>query len=784
MKLLASDSALNDKDRVNVMKNEQFSPLSEQENTMELEKINTTEFPTVVVAEPEFDSEKTIKKMRNSKKKRGFFRKVTVHAESDEAIVAQESSGMMTAEEDEVKVFGNDEMADTCEVSVSQKTRILDDHDDADAGNEQVTQMVLDGFEGDEVAEEGEDEALYRIRQEKIQDFSQKREEHERAEAKQAEEQLESKADETPETPVEKPVEQPQREEFVSYHQQAALRQKLQTASRKAGSSLIVAAVSELILFFMAVLSFATPAVSMMPATYLIFHLALLTVMIVTCGKRLKIGFSNLFRRFATIESGVALVTVVTVIHTVLQLINPAGISDGSMPLFTAVTGFSLLLLQLSQKLEATRVSRMFDLVAAQGEKLTAKRIEDSALAEEIGRPAVAIGEPRVTYFRKTEFSSDYLMNTEDSDCGHSLMRWYLPLVLILSFVAALVYLLLNGVTSWLFAVTVFCAMLCISTPAVLALYLFSSIAVATNSMRSQKTALIGYDAVREYGSSHAVAIDAIDLFPETSVLLHGIKTFAGTRIDDAILDAASVSVRAGGPLSHVFRRMILNKVDMLHEVDTLVYEQDMGLSGWVSGRRVLIGNRKLLDNHGIDIPSKDYEERYAKNGRQLVYLSIAGELSAMFVVSYIATPHIKKVLTDLTNRRVTLLVRTCDPNITEALVASTFELNGFYVELFGAPAGRSFETLVEGVSKQESAGIVSNGDMTGMMDALARCRRLRSGVCFFTVIQSILGIFGLALTACLAFISGTVLPPLYAVEFLVASAVISTLSAWGFSKA
>ena len=362
-------------------------------------------------------------------------------------------------------------------------------------------------------------------------------------------------------------------------------------------------------------------------------------------------------------------------------------------------------------------------------------------------------------------------------------MRWYLPTTAALSLVVSVVYLLLNGLIAWLPAVTLFCSMICISSPVLLLLYLRSALASANKDLSASRTAIVGYDAVREYGSSHAVALDAIDLFPENAVLLHGIKTFSGTRIDEAILDAASVSVRAGGPLSHVFRRMILNKVDMLHEVDTLVYEQDMGLSGWVSGRRVLIGNRKLLDNHGIDIPSKDYEDRYAKDGRQLVYLSIAGELSAMFVVSYVAVPAVKKLLTDLTHRRITLLVRTCDPNITESLIASTFGLNGFYVELLGAPAGRSFEALVDGVSEAEAAGIVSAGGIGEMMSALAKCRRLRTGLHFFTAAQAVLGFVGLALAAGMAFVSGVLIPPLYAVEFLGVAALVSAAASFGFAK-
>lgn len=767
--------------RVIVVKKEQSVPLQETENT-EVERVNTTEFPTVVAVEPEYDAKAAPKPAAHAKKKRGLFRnrsKVTpVEAELP---VRQPATVEPDSVEESVKVYGDNVIDDTREVTVSQRTRVLDHESDENESGD-ATQLMLDGFDNEEAIEEGEDEALRRIRREKIQDFSQKREEHERAEAEQTKEPIERGKVVYPEMPLAVPGSEPE-VEFTSHRQLSALRQKLQATQRKAGVSLFIAAIAEIILFFIAVFSFVSPMVSMNPFSYLIVHLVLFAVMLFAVRSRLQVGLARLFSGSITAESGVALMAMLTLVHTALQFLNTTGVADGTTPVLTAVAGLSLLLMQVADKLEADRVSRTFGLVAAQGEKLTAKRIEDSTLAEEIGRPAVALGEPRVTYFRKTKFSGDYLKNSEDPLCGNALMGWYLPITLGVSLIIAVVYLLLNGITSWLLAVTLFCSMVCISSPALLLIYLYSALAAATKGLRKSGTALVGYHAVQEYGSSHAVALDAIDLFPETSVLLHGIKTFSGTRIDEAILDAASVSIRAGGPLSHVFRRMIINKVDMLHEVDTLVYEQDMGLSGWVSGRRVLIGNRKLLDNHGIDIPSKDYEERYAKNGRQLVYLSIAGELSAMFVVSYTADPHVKKILTDLTHRRITILVRTCDPNITESLIASTFGLNGFYVELLGAPAGRSFETLVDGVSPQEPAGIVSTGGIRDMLSALAHCRRLRTGMRFFTVAQAIIGAIGIVMTVSMAFVSGVLIPPLYAVEFLGVAALASVGAAFGFAK-
>jgi hypothetical protein len=517
--------------------------------------------------------------------------------------------------------------------------------------------------------------------------------------------------------------------------------------------------------------------------TYLGIHLVLFVVLMITNGAQIKAGFASLFGQHrVTVETVMSIVSILVVLHTALLATDVGSVADGTAPVLTGVAGLGLMLLQIARRLELTNAVHDFGILSAKTEKLVMKRIEDDVIAEEIGRPAVALGVPRVAYFRRAE-EATVQVEKHSFDPSSGFLAWYFPLSCALSLVVALSYLLLNGFTLWPMALTLLCGMLAISAPMLMGISLYSALFAADNHAREHKTSISGYAAAVGYGNSHAIVLDAMELFPETSIMLHGIKTFSGTRVDEAILDAASVSIRAGGPLSHVFRRMILNKVDMLHEVDTLVYEQDMGLSGWISGRRILIGNRRLLDNHGIDIPSKDYEDRYAINGRQLVYLSIAGELSAMFVVSYNADPAVTKVLKTLTERRITLLVRTCDQNVTEPLLCSVFGLNGYYVELLNAPAGRSFETLVSGVSESEPAQIVSSGGSLGMLTALALCRRLRTGVKVFAVLQALLGLFGVAMIAVPALVGGAIFSPLYAIEYLGISALLLSLFARLFAK-
>ncbi len=753
------------------------------------EQPTTTEFPSLGGGDEAVavnDLVPPIEEKQPERKKRGLFRRRRVTAEPllteqpDEDTAVFETVPVAVPDDTREISLGNDEV---------EKTQVIEL---AEAGgshlvaeDDKATQLMLEGFaqEEDTVAEIAPEEELRRIRQEKIQDFSQRREQLQRevAEAEQA-------ATEEPVT-VE-PVVDADSDEDIPVQETletvpiAERQHVLKAQLHRSGITLMLTAFVEVLLFFMAAFSAASPAVAMEPVSYLILHLVLFAVLLVAGWKEWSVGLKALFaKRQVTAEGVVAAASFLTVVHTALLGLNTSGVADGSCPLLTGLAGLGLLVLQITHRLEVTRQSRDLAVIAAAGDKLAVRRITDGATAEEIGRPAVALGMPRVAYFRRTESVEGYAENGQGFEPSVGLLRWYAPVTLGISLLAALTYLLLNGFTAWIFAVTLFCSMVLVSAPVVVLLSVRATLFAASARARRHRTVTAGYRAVETYGTMHAVALDAMDLFPESSVLLHGIKTFSGTRIDEAILDAASVSVRAGGPLSHAFRRMIVGKVDMLHEVDTLVYEQDMGLSGWISGRRILIGNRKLLDNHGIDIPSRDYEERYAKNGRQLVYLSIAGELSAMFVISYTADPVVKQVLKSLTERKITLLVRTCDQNISEALLTSVFELDGFYVELLGAPAGRSFESLVSGVSPCESADIVSGGGMLGALMALTQCRRLRGGVRLFSVLQALVGLTGLSLVAVAALLGGIVFPPLYAMEYVGAASLLLSLVALLFAK-
>ncbi len=568
------------------------------------------------------------------------------------------------------------------------------------------------------------EELVQRARQERIRDFAFNGDEEE--------------ANEPDEEAAPEPAE-PVLEDFTAYEYTKAVQEELLYRTRTTLFGFVVTAVLELALLVLTLLTGLAGSSPITEMGYLTVHLFALGLMIAINYRAVSEGLSGLFTLQANGDTPAALASSVALLGVVLHFLD----STQPLPYWAPVAGLLLTLCAAGHFAQALCIRRNFAFVAYPGKKYAASLIADENARREIGRRAVGDGEADVVYFRPTGFLSDYLANAYESDRCDGWCRWAVPAGACLSLVLSGIFVLTGHVEGFWDWLRLFTGLLCLSMQ-VSRLAVQLPMNQCGRYMLSRGGFIVGWQAVRQFGSPDGLVVDIADLYPDESMLLHGIKTFAGAHIDDAILDAASLSVRSGGPLAMIFRRIIQNKEDLLHEVDSLVYEQGMGLSGWVDGRRVLVGNRRLLQNHGVDVPSLDYEARYAKDGRRLVYLSTAGELSAMFVVSYLADPDIEAALQELCRAKVTLLVRSCDPNITNEDLCEAFDLDPYYVDILPAAAGRQYMQLVQEESDQTPAVMASNGHILGTARLMSVCRHLHSKTTVALVIQALASALGL----------------------------------------
>ena len=129
-------------------------------------------------------------------------------------------------------------------------------------------------------------------------------------------------------------------------------------------------------------------------------------------------------------------------------------------------------------------------------------------------------------------------------------------------------------------------------------------------------------------------------------------------------------------------------------KIENLSYEDDKGVVGWVSGRRILVGNRDLMKGYGIEPPSRDYEEKYLLGGQAGGIPGFRrGSRGYVRPLLQFGTAARAAELRRMEDNGISLIVRTCDPNITPRLLAQVFDLDEHGIRVFaGAPGTGIFE--------------------------------------------------------------------------------------------
>lgn len=265
-------------------------------------------------------------------------------------------------------------------------------------------------------------------------------------------------------------------------------------------------------------------------------------------------------------------------------------------------------------------------------------------------------------------------------------------------------------------AVAGFCGAMCIFTPASSVLGDVVAMLNINSALKNEDAVIGGFLTGEEVANSNVVMVNGADLFSGDNVKLYDIKTFGGLPLDRAIIDASALLESANSTMCGMFSNIAADEKMPL--VDSIAYEDKMGLSGWVGGKKTLIGNRMIMETHGIGVPPISVDKKIVANGYFPVYFASEGELAALFIVGYTADPQIEHHLHQLVDSGMTILVKTCDPNLTEEMVADYF---GLYRESVKVMSHES-EIVYEKAEKTNNSAMLcgsTRGYLKGIIAAL-----------------------------------------------------------------
>lgn len=342
---------------------------------------------------------------------------------------------------------------------------------------------------------------------------------------------------------------------------------------------------------------------------------------------------------------------------------------------------------------------------------------------------------------RKTDFVEDYMKHSTLSAkfAGKTSLVFYITLG----------FAILSGITAFFYYKSAYDAFYCATIISCIAampsLFLIDSLPLsfAAKKLNSKGAMISGIYGAEKLEMVNAAVVNINDIFPSGTVSMYSMKVLSNNSIDETILKAASLTAAVNSPLEAIFKQIAgTNSSYTIPDSDTVKYEKRLGISGWVDNELLFIGNRSLMEAHGIEIPSIEVDKKILRKGYFPVYVATATTACTLIVIQYDVRQDIAKELRKITELGVTLLVDNCDPNINEEMLCDYFGLYEDSVKIMSNAGVYMYKNATPAANKC-SAPAAYHGSHLNLIKIINCASRIKKSNRLLTIMYTLFAVLG-----------------------------------------
>ncbi|MDE5583537.1 MAG: hypothetical protein K2J08_07520 [Ruminococcus sp.] len=461
-------------------------------------------------------------------------------------------------------------------------------------------------------------------------------------------------------------------------------------------------------------------------------------------------GLKKFFTFKADSDSLTAVTAITCLISIIPGFINPQYIMTERI--YMPVGILSLFMNAIGKLLILNRAKRNFQLVSKDYfERHGIVYVRNEERAELLTRGT--LGDfPILASMRKTDFLTDFLKYTYSADITDKYCKKSTPICFAISLFISVVLTFFCkesffSVDALAFGLSIFslliCSVSCIAMPFVANIPLEK----VSNRTIIKKGVMLGYQSVDDFYDANSILVNTDSLFPEHSIQLSGVKVFSNTKVNEALLEAASLTHHAGSVMRHLFSDVVDENQDVLYQIENFSFEESMGLCGWIHNRRVLFGNRELMKSHNIEgLPTKTKESEYTGENQEAMYLSISGNISALFTVEIKADREVKRWARQLSKHKIYMILKSVDPCLTLEKISKLFGVPENMFRILPKKLHKDFDSETKKTVRL-SASMACSGKFSSFAQLIIGTKVVYSASVLGLIFQTVSIILGFALS-------------------------------------
>ena len=254
---------------------------------------------------------------------------------------------------------------------------------------------------------------------------------------------------------------------------------------------------------------------------------------------------------------------------------------------------------------------------------------------------------------------------------------WFVPIVVSISVVTFFAWYALASEYALSLAVVNAVAVLIIACPCALGLATPMSIMVGMGRGANMGVLIKNAEMLELMEKVDTLVVDKTGTLTEGKPSVTGIKTLANMATEEALLLAASLEKVSEHPLAeavvHAAKEMTLLEVADFNATP------GKGVSGQINKQSVLLGNKRFLDDNGID--TNDFNTLSLSDnsaGETVLYMAVNDQASAVFLLKDEIKPSTPEAIDQLHQNGVKIVMLTGDQQAAAEQVASQLGIDEF----------------------------------------------------------------------------------------------------------
>ena len=245
---------------------------------------------------------------------------------------------------------------------------------------------------------------------------------------------------------------------------------------------------------------------------------------------------------------------------------------------------------------------------------------------------------------------------------------YFVPTIIIIAIIAFIIWLAISKNLAT--AINIFVTILVVACPC--SLGLATPLAIVVSSGKASKNGILvkTSEALENVHKIKTICFDKTGTLTKGELTISKIYNYSNLKEKEIIEIVASIENKSEHPIARAIVEKAREENIELEQISECQAIAGYGVSAVIKETRYLIGNKKLMVENNIGIPKEDDEEKLVTEGNSILYVAQGNKIMSLIGVKDVIKEESKKVVEDLKNRNIQVIMLTGDNEKTANAIA------------------------------------------------------------------------------------------------------------------